>query len=71
MAGAIKKSRIFFGVASIFFFLGWVIFEGVKVEFFGGMVSPYIVVGFGFTFIGIIYEFNGSFDKFIKKMTKM
>lgn len=71
MAGAIKKSRIFFGVATIFFFFGWVIFEGVKVEFFGGMVSPYVVIGFGFTFIGMIYEFDGTLSKFIKKLTNL
>ena len=68
MAGAMKKSRIYLGIATIFFFLGWVIFEGVRVEFFGGMVSPYIVIGFGFAFIGIIYEFDGSLSRFISKI---
>lgn len=68
MKNAVKRSRIFIGVATIFFFLGWVIFEGVRVEFFGGMVSPYIVIGFAFAFIGIIIEFNGSLSRFINKI---
>lgn len=68
MKDAVKRSRVLFGVASIFFFLGWVIFEGVRVEFFGGMVSPYVVIGFGFTFLGIVLEFNGSLGRFINKI---
>lgn len=68
MAGAMKKSRMFFGIATFFFFLGFVIFEGLKVEFFSGMVNPYVVAGFGFAFIGIVVEFNGTLSKFIKKL---
>ena len=64
-------SRLFFGVATFFFFLGFVIFEGLKIEFFHSMINPYVVTGFGFAFLGLIAEFNGSVTKFINKLLKM
>ncbi len=63
----VTTSRIFFGVSVFFFFLGFVIFEGFKIEFFKSMINPYVVVGFGFAFLGLLAEFNGSIAKFIKK----
>lgn len=64
----VTNSRILFGIATFFFFLGFVIFEGLKIEFFTGMVNPYVVAGFGFAFLGMIAEFNGSIAKFINKI---
>ncbi len=52
-----------------FFFLGFVIFEGLKIQFFQSMINPYVVTGFGFAFLGLLAEFNGSIAKFIKKIT--
>ena len=60
-----------FGFATLFFFLGWVIFEGVKIQFMNGMVSPFVLIGFGFAFLGLIEEFNGGLAKFIKKLSNM
>ena len=65
----ITTSRIFFGVSVFFFFLGFVIFEGLKIQFFQSMINPYVVTGFGFAFLGLLAEFNGSIAKFIKKIT--
>lgn len=67
----ITTSRIFFGVATFFFFLGFVVFEGLKIEFFNNMINPYVVTGFFFAFLGLIAEFNGSIEKFIKKITSV
>jgi len=65
----ITTSRIFFGVSVFFFFLGFVVFEGLKIEFFNNMINPYVVTGFGFAFLGLLSEFNGSIGKFINKIT--
>lgn len=67
----VTTSRLFFGVATFFFFLGFVIFEGLKIEFFLSMINPFVVTGFGFAFLGLIAEFNGSVSKFINKILKM
>lgn len=67
----ITTSRILFGVATFFFFLGFVIFEGLKIEFFHSQINPFVVTGFGFAFLGLIAEFNGSVTKFINKILKM
>ncbi len=60
----ITASRVLFGIATFFFFLGFVVFEGLKIEFFQNQVNPYVVVGFGFAFVAFIAEFNGQFRKF-------
>jgi len=65
----ITTSRIFFGVSVFFFFLGFVIFEGLKIEFFQSQINPFVVTGFGFAFLGLLAEFNGSLAKFINKIT--
>jgi len=65
----ITTSRIFFGVSVFFFFLGFVVFEGLKIEFFNSQINPYVVTGFGFAFLGLLAEFNGSIAKFINKIT--
>ena len=65
----VTTSRIFFGVSVFFFFLGFVIFEGLKIEFFNSQINPFVVTGFGFAFLGLLAEFNGSLAKFINKIT--
>ncbi|MCP6727184.1 MAG: hypothetical protein KJI69_04110 [Patescibacteria group bacterium] len=65
----ITTSRIFFGVSVFFFFLGFVVFEGLKIEFFNSQINPFVVTGFGFAFLGLLAEFNGSVAKFINKIT--
>jgi len=67
----ITTSRIFFGVSIFFFFLGFVVFEGLKISFFNNQINPYVVTGFGFAFLGLISEFNGSIGKFINKLSKL
>jgi hypothetical protein len=67
----ITTSRIFFGVSIFFFFLGFVIFEGLKITFFNNQINPYVVTGFGFAFLGLLAEFNGSIAKFINKITSL
>jgi len=67
----LTTSRIFFGVATFFFFLGFVVFEGFKISFFNNQINPYVVTGFGFAFIGLLAEFNGSIAKFINKITSV
>jgi len=67
----ITPSRILFGIATFFFFMGFVVFEGLKIQFFSGIVNPYVVTGFAFAFLGIIIEFNGSLSKFINKITSL
>jgi hypothetical protein len=64
----ITTSRIFFGVSVFFFFLGFVVFEGLKIEFFNSQINPFVVTGFGFAFLGLLAEFNGSIAKFINKI---
>jgi len=61
----LTASRVLFGIATFFFFLGFVIFEGLKIEFFNSMVNPYVVVGFGFAFVAFLAEFNGKISKFL------
>jgi len=61
----LTTSRVLFGIATFFFFLGFVVFEGLKIEFFNSMVNPYVVVGFGFAFTAFIAEFNGKIGKFL------
>jgi len=65
----VTTSRIFFGVSVFFFFLGFVVFEGLKIEFFNSQINPFVVTGFGFAFLGLLAEFNGSIAKFINKIT--
>jgi len=67
----VTTSRIFFGVSIFFFFLGFVVFEGLKITFFNNQINPYVVTGFGFAFLGLIAEFNGSIGKFIKKISEV
>jgi hypothetical protein len=60
----ITASRVLFGIATFFFFLGFVVFEGLKITFFENQVNPYVVMGFAFAFTAFIAEFNGQFKKF-------
>lgn len=47
-----------FGVATVFFFLGFVVFEGLKIEVNNNMINPYVVTGFGFAFGAILWRFR-------------
>jgi len=64
----LSTSRIFFGIATFFFFLGFVVFEGLKIEFFNNQINPYVVTGFGFAFVGLLAEFNGKITKFFREL---
>ncbi len=59
----LTRSRVLFGIATFFFFLGFVVFEGLKIEFFNNQVNPYVVMGFAFAFTAFIAEFNGKIGK--------
>jgi len=58
-----KTIHVFAIVTTIFFFLGWVIFDGYKIQFFGFPVNPFIVTGFGFAFISIMIQYNTKIKK--------
>jgi len=62
-------TNVLFAVATIFFFFGFVVFEGLKVEFprdTGSMVNPYVVLGFIFAFIATLYRFRKQVKEFFK-----
>lgn len=66
MAYKAKAIHVFAVVTTIFFFLGWVIFDGYKIEFFKFPVNPFIVIGFGFAFLSILIQYNGKIKKFFE-----
>lgn len=57
-----------FTVSTFFFFLGFVVFEGLKIEFGGNMINPYVVVGFVFAFSGTIWRVRKGIKKFFRNV---
>lgn len=56
------------GVATFFFFLGWVVFEGFKIELPTGSVSPFVIIGFLFALSATIYFFRKSIRSFFRNI---
>lgn len=64
-------SRSLAGVGGFFFFLGWVVFEGFKIDIPTGEVSPYVIIGFMFLFSALIVEFRGAISKFLNAVIRI
>lgn len=61
-----KAIHVFAVLTIIFFFLGWVIFDGFKIPFFGFPINPYIVIGFVLSFISVMIQYNTKIKKFFE-----
>lgn len=61
-----KAIHVFAILTTIFFFLGWVVFDGYKIQFFGFPVNPYIVTGFGLAFISILIQYKSQIKNSLK-----
>jgi len=61
-------TNILFAVATFFFFLGFVVFEGLKIEIgnTNSMVNPYVVLGFVFAFGATLWRFKKGIANFLR-----
>jgi len=57
-------SNILLGVGSFFFFLGFVVFEGLRIEVENNMINPFVVTGFAFVFGSFLWRFRRSIVTF-------
>ena len=63
-----RNANVFFGVGTFFFFLGFVVFEGLKIQVGVNMINPYVVAGFGFAFAGTMVRFRKEIGRFLKTL---
>ena len=61
-----KAIHVFAIVTTFFFFLGWVVFDGYKIQFFKFPINPFIVTGFVFAFLSIMVQYNDKIKKFFE-----
>lgn len=63
-------ANILFAVATFFFFLGFVVFEGLKVQvgMTNSLVNPYVVLGFVFAFGATLWRFRRGIEKFSRTL---
>ena len=62
-----KAIHVFAIITTMFFFLGWVVFENYRTIFFGFQINPFIVTGFGFAFISIMIQYNEPVKKYVNR----
>lgn len=63
-----RSANGLFAVSTIFFFLGFVVFEGLKIEVGGNMINPYVVTGFAFAFGGTMWRYRKAIKKFMRNI---
>ncbi len=63
-----RTANGFFAVATIFFFLGFVVFEGLRIEIGNNMVNPFVVTGFVFAFAGTGWRYRRGIAKFFRNI---
>ncbi len=61
-----RSANGLFAVATFFFFLGFVVFEGLRIQVGINMINPYVVTGFGFAFAGTLWRFRKGISKFLR-----
>ncbi len=57
-------TNILLAVATFFFFLGFVVFEGLKIQVGFSEVNPFVVLGFVFAFGATLWRFKRGIAKF-------
>lgn len=64
-----SETGIVLVVASFFYFLGFVVFEGLKIPIGNlGEANPFVVLGFVFTFLSFVLQYQVQISKFIKTL---
>lgn len=63
-----RNANGLFAVATFFFFLGFVIFEGLRIQVGVNMINPYVVTGFAFAFAGTGWRYRKGIAKFVSNV---
>jgi len=61
-----RNANGLFAVATFFFFLGFVVFEGLRIQVGVNMINPYVVTGFAFAFAGTAWRYRRGLSKFLR-----